>query len=808
MRLSLQKLFQTTLLLTLLLFPGKLIAQESQGTQPPAAAVAQPPAVPELADLTPLATALSDRLASLEKAIVDKRNLSGVEQQLGEISAVVGEYDKQFLVLKASSDPRAGQLPQLKAEIKSAGDTLTGVSESVTAKVRSFGTLRKAWLAEQQQWNAWQAALLKDEPLEEITATVTKAQGVIDTALGLLRQRLKPLLALQEQVGTLQTRINTLTAEVEGLISLTQGGVLVDDSPSMFSAQYFSQLAAALMGGVQTELAQVLWSGQAFFARQGGIVILQGVLSLVLALVFVRQRQQLEQVEHWRFVAKRPIAAGLLVGVLSVVVFYESPPDIVHLAIAVLVGIAFVRLVESLVEGGWRQQFVYGLLILSITTNLCYVFGLPLALFRLYIVVAALVSLLCCLRWAAESRRLKEARLYGWVLWLAAAFFAVVLFTELRGEAELAEFLFVSALRTLGMVLVFSLLRYLVRGGLEWAVLSSASRGLVLVRSNAAVVVQRLALLFDLLIGVVILSVLLMTWQVYDSPAEAITGLLSVQATIGSQRITIGLVLLAVGSLGVSYLASWLLQTLLTENVLAKRNVEAGVSIAVSRLLHYALVAIGFVLALVVLGVDLTKMTLLVSALGVGIGFGLQTIVNNFVCGLILLFERPLRVGDTIELGGQGVKIAKIGLRSTTVRTSALDIIVPNTDLVTNQVKNLTLTDRHAQGMIAVGVAYGSDVALVMQTLKECALAHPGVMKSPEPGILFRSFGDSALDFELGFRVAEVDNRSQIESDLRQEIDRRFRQAGIEIPFPQRDLHVRSVENTNNAAATVKVPLA
>ena len=189
-----------------------------------------------------------------------------------------------------------------------------------------------------------------------------------------------------------------------------------------------------------------------------------------------------------------------------------------------------------------------------------------------------------------------------------------------------------------------------------------------------------------------------MTWQVYDSPAEAITGLLSVQATIGSQQITVGLVLLAVGSLGVSYLASWMLQTLLTENVLARRNVDTGVSIAVTRLLHYALVSIGFVIALVVLGVDLTKMTLLVSALGVGIGFGLQTIVNNFVCGLILLFERPLRVGDTIELGGQWAKIAKIGLRSTTVRTSdQADMIVPNTDLITNQVTNWTLTDRHAR---------------------------------------------------------------------------------------------------------------
>jgi small-conductance mechanosensitive channel len=806
---SLQKLFQAVLLLTLLLFPGRLAAQEPQGAQSPAAAAEQPPAGPDLADLIPLATALSGRLASLEKFIADGEGLSRVEQQLGEVSTLVDDYARQFLALKAASDPRAGRLPELKAEIESAGDTLTRVSKAVAARVRTFGNLRKVWLAEQKQWNAWQAALHKDESLEEITTTMNKAQGAIDTALGLLRQQLKPLLALQEQVGTLQTRINTLTAEVEGLLLPSQGDVLGGVSPAMFSAPYFSQLAAALRTGVQTRLIQISWPGPSFVAQQGWVVVLQGVLALGLALVFLRHRHQLEQVEHWRFVAKRPIAAGLLVGVLSLAVFYERPPDIVRLALNVLIGIAFVRLVGGMIEGGWRWQSVYGLLILSIMTNLCYVLGLPVALFRLYLLVAALASLVCCLRWAAESRRLREASLYAWVLRLAAVFFAAVLFMELRGDAELAEFLFVSSLRTLVMVLVFGLLRYLVRGGLEWAVLSSASRGVALVGSNTAVVVQRLALIFDVLIGVVILSVLLMTWEVYDSPAAAITGLLSVQATIGSQRITIGLVLVAVGSLGVSYLASWLLQTLLTENVLARRNVETGVSIAVSRLLHYALVSLGFVIALVVLGVDLTKMTLLVSALGVGIGFGLQTIVNNFVCGLILLFERPIRVGDTIELGGRWVKISKIGLRSTTVRTlDQADVIVPNTDLITNQVTNWTLTDRHAQGMIAVGVAYGSDVALVMRTLKECALAHPGVMKSPEPGILFRSFGDSTLNFELGVRVTDVDNRSQIESDLHQEIERRFRQAGIEIPFPQRDLHVRSVENTNNAAATVRAPLA
>jgi hypothetical protein len=183
----------------------------------------------------------------------------------------------------------------------------------------------------------------------------------------------------QEQAGTLQTRINTLTAEVGGLIALTPGGTLADASPAMFSAQYFSQLAAALRTSVRTGLVQIAWPEKSFLARQGWLMVLQGVLSLMLALVFVRYRPQLEHVEHWRFVAKRPIAAGLLVGVMSIAVCYENPPDMVRLALGVLVGIAFVRLLGYLGEGGWRRQCVYGLLILSIMTNLCYVLGLLLS---------------------------------------------------------------------------------------------------------------------------------------------------------------------------------------------------------------------------------------------------------------------------------------------------------------------------------------------------------------------------------------------------------------------------------------------
>jgi hypothetical protein len=150
--------------------------------------------------------------------------LARVEQQLQDISARVDAYAAQFLALQTATGPRADRLPQRKAAIKSAGDALAGVSTFVTDKVRTLGNLRKAWVAAQQRWHTWQAAVLHEEPLEHITATVTKTQGAIETALGLLRQQRSPLLALQEHAGTLHTRINTLTAEVGGQIALAQGG--------------------------------------------------------------------------------------------------------------------------------------------------------------------------------------------------------------------------------------------------------------------------------------------------------------------------------------------------------------------------------------------------------------------------------------------------------------------------------------------------------------------------------------------------------------------------------------------------------
>jgi small-conductance mechanosensitive channel len=185
------------------------------------------------------------------------------------------------------------------------------------------------------------------------------------------------------------------------------------------------------------------------------------------------------------------------------------------------------------------------------------------------------------------------------------------------------------------------------------------------------------------------------------------------------------------------------------------------------------------------------------SALGIGIGFGLQSIVNNLVSGLILLFERPVRVGDFIEVSGKWAEIKKIGLRATTVQTfDQADVIIPNADLVSTQVVNWTLSNRRVRLIIPVGVAYGSDVSLVMETLLASAREISKIAETPPPQVLFLNFGESSLDFELRVWVLDADNRLIVSSELHQEIDRRFRQAKIEISFPQRDLHLRSVDES------------
>lgn len=205
--------------------------------------------------------------------------------------------------------------------------------------------------------------------------------------------------------------------------------------------------------------------------------------------------------------------------------------------------------------------------------------------------------------------------------------------------------------------------------------------------------------------------------------------------------------------------------------------------------------------------VDLTRVTVLVSALGVGVAFGLQSVVNNFVSGLILLFERPIHVGDSIEVGSLLGEVRRIGIRASTIHTRrGADIIVPNAQLVTDKVTNWTLSDQHRRIELPVGVNYGADPKQVIEVLEGVARAHPRILKHPAPYGLFQAFGDSCINFELRAWTDAFADWSRIRSDLASAVYGAVKAQGWSFPFPQQEVRLLNLQKPEEPSAETPLP--
>lgn len=230
--------------------------------------------------------------------------------------------------------------------------------------------------------------------------------------------------------------------------------------------------------------------------------------------------------------------------------------------------------------------------------------------------------------------------------------------------------------------------------------------------------------------------------------------------------------------------------------VLQRLSLDHGLRYAIGTVTRYMIVVFGVVFALTVLGVQWSQVQWLAAAMTVGLGFGLQEIFANFVSGLIILFERPMRIGDVVTVGDVTGTVSRIQIRATTVTDwNRKELIVPNKAFITGQLINWSLSDSILRVVIPVGIAYGSDTQLAIDTLLEAAKKNPHVLDYPEPTALFLGFGDSALNLELRVFVSSMEFYLATSHEMHMLIDQAFREANIEISFPQRDIHIRSIDN-------------
>jgi len=276
--------------------------------------------------------------------------------------------------------------------------------------------------------------------------------------------------------------------------------------------------------------------------------------------------------------------------------------------------------------------------------------------------------------------------------------------------------------------------------------------------------------------------------------SEGIIAFLNRPLQIGKvEDLTLMSIVLFIFVIWLSLFISRIVRFVLQDEVFARIEVKKGMPGTITMLVRIAIVSIGFMLAAAAAGMELSNLTIILGAFSVGIGFGLQNIFNNLVSGLILVFERPIKEGDTVEVNTLLGEVKRIGIRSSVVRTyDGAEVIVPNGTLISNELINWTLSDAHRRVDVRVGVAYGTDPERVLEILLAAARENLNTIQEPEPRAYFLGFGDSSLDFRL-LAWSDLEHRLQMESEIKVSINRKLKEAGIEIPFPQRDLHIRSV---------------
>lgn len=321
-------------------------------------------------------------------------------------------------------------------------------------------------------------------------------------------------------------------------------------------------------------------------------------------------------------------------------------------------------------------------------------------------------------------------------------------------------------------------------------------------KSGAARLMFWVMLVVDIVLSLAVIAVLLLIWGVQRSDIQSTANKIFYGFTIGNYSLSLLDVIVALGVFLVLFFAVRLFQNFLSKRVLAQTVPDVGVRDALTTGVGYAGIIIAAFIAISSLGLQLSQLAIIFGALSVGIGFGLQHVVNNFVSGLILLMQRPIKAGDWIVVGQHQGYVKKVNVVATEIQTfDNADVIVPNSQLVTSDVMNWTHKSTVARVIISVGVSYGSDPKQVREILLQCANRRDEILRTPAPTVVFRDFGDSALIFELRFFIRQADYMLVTASDLRFDIWDALREAAIEIPFPQRDIHIRDQVPPTDAPA-------
>jgi potassium-dependent mechanosensitive channel len=751
-------------------------------------AVAQP-AAPSPAQVEASYRALQESVSVAEAEVRRLGIPDALRTALDEAQLRQREIIGMLEILGALEHTRPERFSRVRDRALAEEQRLDQLLDRISGRASALGALQASWLEAQTVWTAWRQAA----PQTQIPQ-IDRAIGSVEAILDLIEEAMQPIAALEEEAQRLRSANRVLIDRVTALRAGRREALLRAEQPILFSPAHLESLRSpeAWQPGeaVRPEAVGI------FLRDHAGILLLHLLAVLVLGLLARRVRPHTAPEAGWSGLLTHPWAFAIFAATAMLARRYILAPPLWDVVVWSLLAGSVAVLASTLMRGRPLRLMIVSVAVVYPLILLGEALRVPAPIFRLVLAgaaTAAVVAFPLLTRQADPTRASgRRARI---VLGIATALSAAVLLAQVLGFDQLSRWLVHAMLTSAYVVFTVAFLLILARGSLQTLLRQEFVGRARLVGSVAVPLVERLVGILQIVLVVIGGLVILDIWELAPSPAETWGRIAGAGVQIAGLRITVERILVAVFLVYLAVTASWFVRTVVSQEISRSWSVERGVAESINALVHYAVITLGVLFGLGALGVELQNFAIVAGALGVGIGFGLQNVVNNFVSGIILLFERPIRAGDTVEIDGEWGTIKKIGLRSTVVVTfTQSELIVPNADLVSQKVTNWTLTNPMTRMAIPVGVAYGSDVQKVLEILTGTGHVHPAIVDEPPPMALFTGFGDSSLDFELRIWVSDISFRLLAKSAVLSEIDRRFREEGIEIPFPQRDLHLRTLD--------------
>ncbi len=786
----------TILLITFLFFfaPGTVSGQSENAAEPTdtanaAMAIEDVPeqAVQTVALLETLAPG-PDVSAQIEQLSDETdRLLANIELRLGDIQQALG------------STPKVRNMGDWEGELRGALVPLEALDAELGRHLSKVREALEQVEAEEQQWGATREAAIAAEASDAVIERIDATIGSINTTRKQLTDVRGDLLGVRDRLidprASIERTLKQLDTKIDGRLA----DIFNRDQAAIWKADLRETIGHEMREGGFASMEERVSRLSGYVRQHLTTIAFQVVLFLVLAVVLralgSRARELAEDDYDLRdasLVFAFPTSMALVIALGLTIQLHPHAPYLFRWTIYTVLVVPAAIIVSRLLSQANRPviwAMVTAFLIDRVRDFLDTVPTLERTIFLLEL-VAGVIFLL----WLRRPSRLAHvpAEVMGEPLFrtvrrltgVAIGLFSLAIVAELIGLGDLADLIGSGTLRSAYSALFIYALLKVLQSVIAYLLILPPLRYLNLITDERRSIRRRIDRLLAVLAALIWGYLTLDFFGLATPVRNVVTNIVSAELTVGAVAISLGDILVLVATVWLSFALARFLDTVLNKDVFPRIDLPRGVPYAISTLTRYTLIVIGFMVALAAAGIELGKLTIIAGGLGVGIGFGLQTIVSNFVSGLILLFERPLKVGDAITVKTLTGEIRSIGIRASSIRTSdGAEVILPNSQLIAEAVTNWTFRGRRRRIEIGVNVKGGVAAQDIIELLQDVAKQHKSILNTPPPNAVLTKYSESSLDFQLQVWIAEFRDEATTRSELIVAVQGALEQAGVIEPL-------------------------